>query len=118
MNLREIIGQCHGLAIHEVRCDQDDYFEVVIPNDEIDEWDKILTSILGPARKPKGIQPNSADLDLTKASGGIRVNQTLFEREFGNYIIIAKFWPWDDNFHTTLKMALLACPDKLEEISI
>jgi len=110
MNLREIINQCHGLAIHEVRCDQDDYFEAVILNDEMDKWDKILTTILGPARKPKGVVPNSKDLDLTKASGGIRVNQTLFERGFGNYTIIAKFWPWDDNLHTTLKMALLSRP--------
>jgi hypothetical protein len=107
MNLREIINQCQGLAIHEVRCDEDDYFEVVISNDEMDEWDKILTTILGPARKPKGVEPNSKDLDLTKTSGGIRINQTLFERGFGSYTIIAKFWPWDDNLHTTLKMALL-----------
>lgn len=110
MNLKEIIGRCHGLAVHEVRCDQDDYYEVVISNNEIDEWDKILTTILGPARKPKGVNPNSEDLELTKASGGIRVNQTLFERKFGDYIIVAKFWPWDDNVYTTLKMALLSCP--------
>ncbi len=109
MNLQEIIDRCQGLAIHEVRCDQDDYFEVVISNDEINEWDKTLTNILGPARKPKGVKPNSEDLDLTKASGGIRVNQTLFEREFGSYVIVAKFWPWDDNSHTTLKIALISC---------
>jgi hypothetical protein len=107
MNLREIIGRCHGLTIHEVRCDQDDYFEVVIPNDAMNEWEKILTTILGPPRKPKGVAPDSKDLDLTKASGGIRTNQTLFERGFGSYTVIAKFWPWNDNLYTTLKMALL-----------
>ena len=91
-----------------MRCDQDDYYEVVVLNDEIESWEKTLTSILGPARKPKGVKPSKDDLNLTKASGGIRVNQTLFERSFGDYSVIAKFWPWEDNEHTTLKMAQLS----------
>jgi len=107
MILKEIVTRCHGLTIDETRCDQDDYYEVVILNDEIEKWEKILTSILGPARKPRGVKPSKDDLSLTKASGGIRVNQTLFERSFGDYTIIAKFWPWDDDEHTTLKMAHL-----------
>jgi hypothetical protein len=91
-----------------MRCDQDDYYEVVILNCEIDSWEKILTAILGPPRKPKGVKPSEDDLNLTRGSGGIRVNQTLFERSFGDYTIIVKFWPWDDNEHTTIKMAHLS----------
>ncbi len=107
MILKEIVNRCQGLSIHEMRSDQDDYYEVVVLNREIENWEKILTTILGPARKPKGVEPSQDDLSLTKASGGIRANQTLFEREFGDYTIIAKFWPWGDNEHTTLKMAHL-----------
>jgi hypothetical protein len=108
MILKDIVNRCHGLTIQEVRSDKDEYYEVVILNREIEDWEKLLASILGPARKPKGVKPSDDDLSLTSASGGIRVNQTLFERSFGNYSIIAKFWPWDDNEYTTLKMAHLS----------
>ncbi|MFH2064661.1 MAG: hypothetical protein ABIK15_05645 [Pseudomonadota bacterium] len=108
MILREIINRSSGLTIHEMRCDQDDYYEVVVLNNEIERWEKILTAILGLPRKPKGVKPSEDDLKLTRGSGGIRVNQTLFERSFGDYTIIVKFWPWDDNEHTTIKMAHLS----------
>lgn len=106
MTLKEILSRCGKLSIYEERI-IDDYCELVIFNKEIDDWNKILTDILGPPRKPKGVEPSEDDLNLTKASGGIRVNQTLFERKFDDVTIIAKFWPWKDNIHTTLKMALL-----------
>lgn len=108
MILREIVSRCSGLTVSEMRVDQDDYYEVVVLNHEIDQWEKILTAVLGAPRKPKGVQPSEEDLSLTRGSGGIRINQTLFERSFGNYMIIAKFWPWEDNEHTTLKMAHLS----------
>jgi hypothetical protein len=108
MVLREIVNRSQGLTIHEMRCDQDDYYEVVILSSEIQSWEKILTSVLGLPRKPKGVKPTEDDLNLTRASGGIRLNQTLFERSFGDYTIIAKFWPWDDDEHITLKMAQLS----------
>jgi hypothetical protein len=107
MTLKEILSRCHKLTIYEERIINDDYYELVILNKEIGEWNKILTDILGPPRKPKSVEPIEDDLRLTKASGGIRVNQTLFEKKFNDVTIIAKFWPWEDNIHTTLKMALL-----------
>ncbi len=108
MTLKEILDRCRKLQIHEVRSENDEYHEIVIYNKDIDEWSRVLTALLGPARKPKGVEPTDADLTLTRASGGIRANQTLFECEFPNGTIVAKFWPWEDNVHTTLKMALLS----------
>ena len=108
MTLKEILDRCQKLQIHEVRSENEEYYEIVIYNKDIDEWNRVLTGLLGPARKPRGVEPTDADLSLTKASGGIRVNQTLFESEFHNGTIVAKFWPWEDDIHTTLKMALLA----------
>ncbi len=110
MTLNEILVRCHKLQIHEERSKNDEYYELVIYNKEIDEWQKIFHDMLGEPRKPKGVEPSKDDLNLTKASGGIRVNQTLYESKFGDVIIIAKFWPWDDDVHTTLKMALLNSP--------
>ena len=107
MTLNEILIRVRGLKVHEVRSENDDYYEIVIYNEEIDKWSEALSSVLGPARKPKGVEPSDADLELTKASGGIWVNQTLFEKKFQSGTVVAKFWPWEDNIHTTLKMAFL-----------
>lgn len=107
MTLNEILIRCRGLQIHEVRSEKSDYYEIVIYSSDVDKWCEALAGALGPARKPKGVEPTEADLLLTEASGGIRVNQTLFEKEFQSGTVVAKFWPWNDNIHTTLKMALL-----------
>jgi hypothetical protein len=107
MTLNEILVRCRGLQVHEVRNESTDYYEIVIYNSEVDKWCDALVGVLGPARKPRGVEPTEADLLLTEDSGGIRVNQTLFEKEFQRGTIVAKFWPWEDNIHTTLKMALL-----------
>jgi hypothetical protein len=108
MTLQEILDKCRSLLdVCEERYFDEEYCELVFYSKEINEWNKLFTTILGPARKPKGVKPSEGDLYLTKSSGGIRVEQTLFEREFGNVSIVAKFWPWDDNVHTTMKMALL-----------
>ena len=107
MTLEQILLACNKFKIHTKRVISDEYCELVILNEEIDEWSTVLSSILGEAQKPKGMEPTPGDLELTKASGGIRVGQTLFKKEVGDLTIIAKFWPWEDNVHTTLKMALL-----------
>jgi hypothetical protein len=108
MTLEQILQACKKFKIHEKRVISDEYYELVIFNDEIEEWSVVLSGILGDAQKPRGVEPTQGDLDLTKASGGIRVGQTLFKKELGDLTIIAKFWPWDDDAHTTLKMALLS----------
>lgn len=107
MTLDEILIRCRGLEVNEVRSENEEFCEIVIYNKDIEEWNRIFSDVLGPARKPKGIEPTREDLVLTESSGGIRINQTLFEKDFQDATIIAKFWPWDDNIHTTLKMALL-----------
>jgi hypothetical protein len=107
MTLREIIEKCSTLSVHEERCLNDEYGELVFYNREIDEWKKILADIFGPAIKPAGVKPTQDDLHLTKEYGGVWVDQTLFKKEFDDYTVIAMFWPWGNNIHTTLKMALL-----------
>ena len=69
-------------SIHEERIVDDDYLEVVLFNKEIDKWFKILSCILGPPVKPAGVEPSEENLRVTEMSGGIWVNQTLFEKEF------------------------------------
>jgi hypothetical protein len=107
MRLNEILESCNHLETFEKRCMTDDFVDVVFNNEDLSEWYRILSTHLGEPRKPKGKTPNAKDLKLTSKTGGIRVDQTLFEKEFEGDTVIAKFWPWQDDRHTTLRMALL-----------
>ncbi|MBL7196503.1 MAG: hypothetical protein ISS47_00235 [Candidatus Omnitrophica bacterium] len=107
MTLKEIIDKCSELEVSEKRCISNEYDELVFYNKQTDEWNKIFTDILGPAIKPAGVKPTVDDLDLTKDYGGIYENQTIFKKDFDDVSVIAMFWPWQDNIHTTLKVVLL-----------
>jgi hypothetical protein len=107
MELKEITDCFSGLKITERRCISEDFVELVFQKEEVDEWQRILTAFLGSPIKPKGQAPSEKDLALTAKTGGIRKEQTLFEKEFESESIIAKFWPWKDNVHITLRMAKL-----------
>ena len=108
MKLQEIVDCCSGLNVTEKRCISEDFVELVFYTEEIEAWHRILTAFLGTPQKPEGQQPTQKDLEITKTTGGIRLDQTLFEKEFENGAIIAKFWPWKDKIHITLRMALLS----------
>lgn len=107
MKLHEIIDCCGHLDVFEKRMDQEDFFELVFFNKDVDEWSRVLTAFLGTPSKPSGIEPSDKNLEMTKGTGSIRIEQTLFEKAFESGVIIAKFWPWKDNVHTTLRIALL-----------
>jgi hypothetical protein len=107
MELRDITDCCVHLDVHEKRFDRDDLFELVFFQKDVMEWARILRAFLGEPVKPSGKVPTSKDLEITKGTGGIRIEQTLFEKNVENGTIIAKFWPWTDGLHITLRMALL-----------
>ena len=107
MTLKEIFSHLMHLEITETRTRNDEYIEVVFLNRDFNEWYGALTSHLGLPRKAAGAKPTQSDQKITRNTGGIRANQTLFEKSFGDVSVIAKFWPWGDEIHTTLKMALL-----------
>ena len=107
MELREITDCFSNLKVVEKRCMTEDFVELVFHSVEVDEWHRILTAFLNEPIKAKGQEPSEKDLAITASTGGIRLDQTLFEKEFENGTVIAKFWPWKDNIHITLRMALL-----------
>lgn len=107
MTIKEIRERCGKLSVHEEREVSDDYAELVFYNKDLNEWNKALIDTLGPAIKPAGVEPTKENLRLTENYGGIYDNQTLFKKDFGNVSVLAMFWPWQDNTHTTLKVALL-----------
>jgi hypothetical protein len=107
MTIDEILMRTKDLAIFERRSLSTEYCELVFFSEDLEKWLGILSSSLGDPRKPPGREPTESDLDLTDKTGGIRINQTLFEKNFGGETVIAKIWPWDDGEHMTLKMAVL-----------
>lgn len=105
--LKNILEKSSNLKVCEQRCSDDDYSELVFYKQEIDEWDKLFSDALGPAVKPCGVKPTREDSKLTEPYGGIFSNQVLYKKEFDGGIVIAMFWPWQDNEHVTLKLAFL-----------
>ncbi|MBW1859412.1 MAG: hypothetical protein JRI70_04880 [Deltaproteobacteria bacterium] len=116
MTLKEIIERCSMLRVQERRHQDETYGELVFYNEEVDEWHRIFSELLGPAVKPAEMKPTKDMLQLTEDYGGIQTGQTLFMREFDDLTVIAMFWPWQDDTHTTLKIALLK--KQKEEVNI
>jgi len=104
VEIKEIIKKCASLDIYEERCIADDYYEVVFYTKDTSQWNELFTEILGLAVKPYGVEPKQEDITLTKKHGGLRENQTLFKREINNSIMLAMFWPWQDEVRTTIKV--------------
>ncbi|MCQ9208736.1 MAG: hypothetical protein NG712_05090 [Omnitrophica bacterium] len=107
MKLKQLIERFNNLSVDEERTISDEYVELVFFTKDTDQWNKVLTDILGPALKPKGQQPTEGDLKLTEDCGGVHDNQTLFKKEVEGALVIAMFWPWLDGMFTTLKIACL-----------
>jgi len=107
MSLKKIVDQYSGLRVIENRQTTDIYNELVFPTSETDNWDNALSVMLGAAVKPKGQKATKEDSALASEFGGIYPNQTMYKKDFGEFMIIAMFWPWQDGEHTTLKLALI-----------
>jgi hypothetical protein len=107
MRLKQIIDECAHLPIAEIRSVTDEFVNLVFYSENLEAWHIQLSAILGAPRKRKGSLPSAKDLEITAKTGGIRIEQTLFEKEFAQGTVIAKFWPWQDDRHITLRMAYL-----------
>jgi len=105
--LKEISDRCLELDVAEQRSITDNYCELVFYTKDLDRWNNLLTDIFGQALKPEGAEPTGLDQDLAEEYGGIYANQTLFKKEFGDSVVIAMLWPWQDHLHTTVKIAVL-----------
>ena len=105
MNINDILQRCGHLTI-KGGCDiSEDYVEREILAKEIDQWEKILTEILGPPAKKAGEETTPSFFNLTIGYGGLLDDQTLFYKKFDERSMIAMFWPWKDKSQVTLKIA-------------
>jgi len=104
LTISEILEKCGQLKIAEERASSRGYCEQIIFADEIDQWIKALTDILGSAVKPAGQKATPQYFSKTVDYGGILDNQTLFYKKFEDKSILAMLWPWKNKIHVTLKI--------------
>lgn len=104
--ISEIIAEFPKIKIYESRTVTDKRGEVVFFSADTPTWIEILTAHFGPPAKPAGKAPSENDLLVTADFGSINKNQILFRQDYGDSTMIAMFWPWQDNLHTTLKIIL------------
>jgi hypothetical protein len=106
MKLQEITDNFGKLEIFEKRCIDDEYAEIVIFTEYLDHCSKILEDFLGPAVKPSDLEPSKNHKKVADEFGGILKNQTLFQKDYDNIMVIAMFWPWENGKQVTLKIAI------------
>jgi hypothetical protein len=107
MMLKDILSKISHININEKRTLSEEYSELVFLNKDIEELYKVFADIFGEPLKKQGAKPSKDILRLTKEYGGVWEDQTLFKKDNEQSTIIAMFWPWQDNMHTTLKMAAI-----------
>ncbi|MDD4183267.1 MAG: hypothetical protein PHT53_05555 [Candidatus Omnitrophica bacterium] len=107
MMIKDILSKISHVNINEKRTISEEYSELVFLNKDIEELYKVFAGIFGQPLKKQGAKPSKDILRLTKEYGGVWEDQTLFKKDNEQNTIIAMFWPWQDNMHTTLKMAAI-----------
>ena len=105
MNLKQLTAQFCHLRVNEKRTSAPDYEEWVIYAEDLGQWNRILSDLLGPALKPKGEKTTQEAFALTVKHGGVLEDQTLYHKKFDGTSVIAMLWPWKNNVHVTVKMA-------------
>jgi hypothetical protein len=109
----QILEKCESLEIKRKKKIQPDYVELVFYTRDTAAWMKLLSGIFGKAVKPTWQKPNDHDCRLTKQFGGIRIEQTLFMKDFQEYIVLAMVWPWKDKILSSLKIPLIKAVQKV-----
>lgn len=107
MLLDKFIKKTDSLRIHEKRSLTDKLYEIVFFSEDLNHWTKIFETEFGPPIKKKGDPLPAEEQHWISATGGIWKDQTLYGKIIDNGIAIAKFQPWKDGVHITLKMMVL-----------
>lgn len=104
MQFNEIRKELEGVVFDNLRIDSHNYFEAVIVNTELAKLAASLERFFG---SPAWSSQNRFLLkaqEIIKDFGGIRPGQTLYFWHQGKDTIFAMLWPWEDKYHTTVKI--------------
>ena len=104
---KDVSQKGSDLKIYQQREISEDGCEIVFFSRDTEQWNAVLSDVLGPVTKPAGAKPSGQDAKLTKPFGGIWADQTLYSKEIEQGTVIAMLWPWQNNEQTTLKITLV-----------
>jgi hypothetical protein len=107
MLLKKFAKKFDSLRIHEKRKLTDKLYEVVFYSEDEEQWTKIFVAEFGPPIKKKGDSLPKDEQHWISNTHGIWEDQTLFGKIIDDGIAIAKFQPWKDGVHVTLRMMVL-----------
>ena len=77
MNVSDVLKRCNHLKVEEKNDISQDFVERVFLKDDIEQWEEILTNILGPPVKQLGKKTTQFFSDLTINYGGLQDDQVF-----------------------------------------
>ena len=101
MRFEQIKKTVKGIGFETAREDNENYLEVVIVKDKLNELLVRLDGLFGPAQE----KPSRQAEEAIRGFGGIMKGQTLYFWHQDSSFIFAMLWPWQDGEHITIKMA-------------
>ncbi len=105
MNFSELKGLVKEVEFDTVRSDSGNYFEaVLVKNNLAGLTAKLATFFDSPFNSGQKGVPDKVQ-EAIQDFGGIKQGQTLYFCQEDASIIFAMLWPWQDNYHITLKIA-------------
>ena len=104
MKLKAFAKKFKQLRVHEQRGLTDRSCDIVFYSEDINRWNDIFTAEFGPPIKKKGAPLPEKERHWISNTGGIWEDQTLFGKLIDDGVMIAKFQPWKDGVHVTLKV--------------
>lgn len=107
MTLKNFTKKLKRLRVHEQRKLTDTSCDIVFYAEDLNRWNEIFIAEFGPPIKKKGAPLPEKERSWISDTGGIWEDQTLFGKFIDGGVMIAKFQPWKDDVHVTLKIRLL-----------
>ena len=107
MVLKKFTKKFDALRIHEKRSLTDNLYDIVFYSEDEIKWTEVFEAEFGPPIKKKGDPLPADEQHWISATGGIWKDQTLYGKIIDNGIAIAKFQPWKDGKHITLKLMVI-----------
>jgi len=109
MNLIEEIKKTVRVEIRPTSREAE-YFEAVVPLEDLEVLHSLLKKHLGPATKESGKEASFPKKiqELVDSLGGLRIEQSFFCMQDGEQVIYAALWPWrSDPNRITLKSGVI-----------
>jgi len=104
MEFNEIRKEVKNGIFDTLRTDNDDYFEAVVIRDEVAKLKERIEKFFGAPSYPSKDKLAPQVEQRIKEFGGIMSGQTLYFLNDGEKNILAMLWPWQDGYHTTIKL--------------